>query len=213
MTYIIYIYSKLFAFKRLEIKQIKTKKFIYFFHFSKGSATALTVGAPPIVESFSLCPIYNLQIRPRQVQFCHKITYFAILQNFIFWHPGVVLKPLFLKFSQKWKKISTNGLFQRITFLAHHQRVPDHHDTKMTQKIIRSKKHIFRPPRQTKKIIYLLPSIFLNKMHLLHLIITHHFTATCQFSFDSNGPVLRTWIFSRSSLYIFEKKNQNFWNF
>ena len=165
------------------------------------------------MESFSFCPIYNLQIRPRQVQFCHKITYFAILQNFIFWHPGVVLKPLFLKFSQKWKKISTKCYFQRITLLTHHQRVRDHHDTKMTQKLIKTKKHIFRPPRQTKKFIYLLPSIFLAKMHPLHLIITRHFTNTCQFSSHSNGPVSRTWIISRSSLYIFEKKNQNFWKF
>ena len=69
----------------------------------------------------------------------------------------------------------------------------------MTQKLIKSKKHIFRAPRQTKKIKYLLPRTFLAKMHLLHFVITRHFMAACQFLSDSTGPVLRTWIFSRRS--------------
>ena len=95
------------------------------------------------------------------------------------------------------KKIWTNGSLQRITLVVHHQRVPDHHGTKMTQKLIKSKKHIFRAPRQTKKFKYLLPRTFLAKMHLLHFVITRHFMAACQFLSDSTGPVLRTWIFSR----------------
>ena len=69
----------------------------------------------------------------------------------------------------------------------------------MTQKIIMSKKHIFRAPRQTKKFKYLLPRTFLAKMHLLHFVITRHFRAACKFSSDSTGPVLRTWIFFRRS--------------
>ena len=83
----------------------------------------------------------------------------------------------------------------------------------MTKKLIKSKKHIFRTPRKTKKIKYLLPRIFSAKMYLLHFVITPHFRAACQFSSDSSGPVLRTWIFFMSFLYIFEKKNRNFWNF
>ena len=74
----------------------------------------------------------------------------------------------------------------------------------MTQKIIMSKKHIFRAPQQTKKFEYLLPRTFLAKMHLLHFVITRHFMAACQFLSDSTGPVLRTWIFSgRSNTYRF----------
>ena len=83
----------------------------------------------------------------------------------------------------------------------------------MTKKLIKSKKHIFRTPRKTKKVKYLLPRIFSAKMYLLHFVITPHFRAECQFSSDSSGPVLRTWIFFMSFLYIFEKKNRNFWNF
>ena len=104
-----------------------------------------------------------------------------------------------MNISQNWKKISTNGFLQRITLVAHHQRVPDHHGTNRTQKLIKSKKHIFGTPRQTKKIKYLLPRTFLAKMHLLHFVITRHFMAACQFLSDSTGPVLRTWIFSRRS--------------
>ena len=140
----------------------------------------------------------NPLIRLRQTRFWHKISLFRNFTKFqIFYPTGVVLKPIFLKFSQNWKKISTSSLFQRITLFAHHQRVPDHHDTKMTQKLIKSKKHIFRTPRQTKKFKYLLPRTFLAKMHLLHFVITRHFMAACQFLSDSTGPVLRTWIFSR----------------
>ena len=89
-TIISYDLYYIYLFKIISIQEIRNrrnlnkKNYLFVFHFSKGSATALTVGAPPIVESFSFFPIYNLQIRPRQVQFCHKITYFAILQNFIF---------------------------------------------------------------------------------------------------------------------------------
>ena len=107
---------------------------------------------------------------------------------------------LFFNISWNWKKISTHGLFQRNTLLTHDWRIPDHHGTKMTQKLIKSKKHIFRAPRQTKKFKYLLPRTFLAKMHLLHFVITSHFRAACQFSSDSNGPVLRTWLFFRRSI-------------
>ena len=37
-------------------------------------------------------------------------------------------------------------------------------------------------------------------MHLLHFVITRHFIAACEFSSDSTGPVLRTWIFFRRSI-------------
>ena len=109
--------------------------------------------------------------------------------------------------------VLTNGLFQRMNLLASNQSVPNDHDTKMTQNLIKSKKNNFRVPPSNQKIQYLAPKKFAAKTPPLHFVIITHFRAACRFLRDSNGPILRSWIFSRISLYIFEKKIQNFWNF
>ena len=69
----------------------------------------------------------------------------------------------------------------------------------MTQKIVKSKKHIFKPPRQTKNFQYLGPRESDAKMPLLHFVITRHFSAACQFWCKNYGPVSRSWLFFRRS--------------
>ena len=109
--------------------------------------------------------------------------------------------------------VLTNGLFQRMNLLASHQSVPNDHDTKMTQNLIKSKKNNFRVPPSNQKMQYLASNKFAAKIPLLLFVIITHFRAVCQFLRDSNGPILRSWIFSQISLYNFEKKYQIFWNF
>ena len=118
-----------------------------------------------------------------------------------------------MNFSQNSKKISENGFLHRITLIAQYHCVPNHHATKMKQKLIKSKKSNFQSPRQTKNVQYLGPRESDAKMHILYFVITRHFRAACQFLSDSYGPVSRTWIFSLIFLYIIEKKYQNFWKF
>ena len=119
----------------------------------------------------------------------------------------------FLNISLNWKMVLTNCLFQRINHLASHQSVPYHDGTKMTQNLIKSRKPIFESPRQTKKKQYLASKKFAANTPLLLFVIITHFRAACQFLRDSNGPILRSWIFSRISLYIFEKNNHILWIF
>ena len=76
-------------------------------------------------------------------------------------------------------------------------------------KLNKVKKTHFRVPPSNQKIQYLASKKFAAKTPLLLFVIITHFRAACQFLRDSNGPILRSWIFSRISLYIFENI---FWN-
>ena len=80
-------------------------------------------------------------------------------------------------------------------------------------KLNKVKKNHFRVPPSNKKMQYLASNLFAAKIPLLLFVIITHFRAACQFLRDSNGPILRSWIFSRISLYIFEKNNHILWIF
>ena len=61
-------------------------------------------------------------------------TFSQDFKNLIFSTQGVVLKTGFLKFSQNWEKIITNGFFQQVALCAHLQKGSDNHGAKITSK-------------------------------------------------------------------------------
>ena len=70
-------------------------------------------------------------------------TFSQDFKNLIFSTQGVVLKTGFLKFSQNWQKIITNGFFQQVALCAHLQKGSNNHGAKITSKWEKSKKPIF----------------------------------------------------------------------
>ena len=80
-------------------------------------------------------------------------------------------------------------------------------------KLNKVKKTHFRVPPSNQKMQFLASNYFAAKIPLLLFVIVTYFKAACQFLRDSNGPILRSWIFFPDFSVHFWEKNSKFLKF
>ena len=102
--------------------------------------------------NFDIFDVQSHYVGRGRLDFAIKTNFFATLQNFLFLTQGrVVLKVVFLNFSQNWEKISTYSFHQLITLLAHHQSLKVTMAPKRRRNE-KSPKTPFSDPRKSQKI-------------------------------------------------------------